>query len=129
MRVIKSEWHQVEKRYGLDIDADLLSEIYPELDEDVVSVPEAQAYAMLYTYPNPFTDKNNVEFELTTDAEVTLSMYNTDGKLVREMYQGEAKADQKYKFEFDAENLPTGVYIYKLITPTEIFVERVVLTR
>jgi hypothetical protein len=101
----------------------------PELDEDVVSVPEAQAYAMLYTYPNPFTDKNNVEFELTTDAEVTLSMYNTDGKLVREMYQGEAKADQKYKFEFDAENLPTGVYIYKLITPTEIFVERVVLTR
>ena len=34
--VVKSEWHQVEKRYGLEIDANLLSEIYPELDEDEI---------------------------------------------------------------------------------------------
>jgi len=34
--VVKSEWHQVEKRYGIVIDADLLSEIYPELDEDEI---------------------------------------------------------------------------------------------
>ena len=34
--VVKSEWHQVEKRYGIEIDADLLSEIYPELDEDEI---------------------------------------------------------------------------------------------
>ena len=34
--VVKSEWHQVEKRYGLEIDADLLTEIYPELDEDEI---------------------------------------------------------------------------------------------
>ena len=40
--VVKSEWHQVEKRYGLDIDADLLSEIYPELDEDAIAAKLAQ---------------------------------------------------------------------------------------
>lgn len=34
--VVKSEWHQVEKRYGLEIDTDLLSEIYPDLDEDEI---------------------------------------------------------------------------------------------
>ena len=34
--VVKSEWHQVEKRYGIEIDADILSEIYPELDEDEI---------------------------------------------------------------------------------------------
>ena len=34
--VVKSEWHQVEKRYGIVIDADLLSQIYPELDEDEI---------------------------------------------------------------------------------------------
>lgn len=34
--VVKSEWHQVEKRYGLNIDSDLLSEIYPDLDEDEI---------------------------------------------------------------------------------------------
>lgn len=34
--VVKSEWHQVEKRYGIEIDADMLTEIYPELDEDAI---------------------------------------------------------------------------------------------
>jgi len=40
--VVKSEWHQVEKRYGIEIDADLLSEIYPELDEDEIEAKLAQ---------------------------------------------------------------------------------------
>ena len=40
--VVKSEWHQVEKRYGIVIDADLLSEIYPELDEDAIEAKLAQ---------------------------------------------------------------------------------------
>jgi len=30
MRVIKSEWHSVEKRYAIDIDEDTLNEIYPD---------------------------------------------------------------------------------------------------
>jgi hypothetical protein len=30
MRVIKSEWHQVEKRYALDIGIDDIAEVYPE---------------------------------------------------------------------------------------------------
>jgi len=34
--VVKSEWHQVEKRYGIEIDADTLSEIYPDLNEDEI---------------------------------------------------------------------------------------------
>ena len=33
MRVIKSEWHQVEKRYETEIDEITLSDIYPDLDE------------------------------------------------------------------------------------------------
>jgi hypothetical protein len=28
--VVKSEWHQVEKRYGLEVDTDLLEQIYPD---------------------------------------------------------------------------------------------------
>jgi hypothetical protein len=37
VRVIKSEWHQVEKRYGLDIDEDVLSEIYPDSTEEEIA--------------------------------------------------------------------------------------------
>lgn len=34
--IIKSEWHQVEKRYGLDIDESILSDIYPDLSEEEI---------------------------------------------------------------------------------------------
>ena len=40
--VVKSEWHQVERRYGIEIDADILSEIYPDLDEDEIEEKLAQ---------------------------------------------------------------------------------------
>jgi hypothetical protein len=33
-RVIKSEWHSVEKRYSLDIDEVVVAEVYPDMDED-----------------------------------------------------------------------------------------------
>lgn len=33
-RVIKSEWHQVEKRYGVEVDQYLIETVYPELDSE-----------------------------------------------------------------------------------------------
>lgn len=36
--VVKSEWHQVEKRYSCNIDQDLLSEIYPDMDEKEIAL-------------------------------------------------------------------------------------------
>jgi len=35
--IVKSEWHSVEKRYGAEIDESLLSEIYPNMDEDEIA--------------------------------------------------------------------------------------------
>jgi hypothetical protein len=40
--VVKSEWHQVEKRYGVDIDEDILSEIYPDLSEAEIEIKLAE---------------------------------------------------------------------------------------
>jgi hypothetical protein len=30
--IVKSEWHQVEKRFSIEVDEAMLSEIYPDLD-------------------------------------------------------------------------------------------------
>lgn len=37
VQVVKSEWHQVEKRYDYNIDEDLVAEVYPDMDEDEVA--------------------------------------------------------------------------------------------
>lgn len=34
VQVVKSEWHQVEKRYGLDIDRDVFGEIYCDIEDE-----------------------------------------------------------------------------------------------
>jgi hypothetical protein len=36
--LVKHEWHQVDVQYALELDADLLSEIYPDSDEDEIAV-------------------------------------------------------------------------------------------
>ena len=42
--VVKSEWHQVEKRYGIEIDADMLTEIYPDKEEEEIESPTPKKY-------------------------------------------------------------------------------------
>ena len=36
--VVKSEWHQVEKRYSYEFDETTLAEIYPDLEEEDIAV-------------------------------------------------------------------------------------------
>ena len=35
--LVKHEWHQVDVQYAIEIDEDVLSEIYPDLDEDEIA--------------------------------------------------------------------------------------------
>lgn len=42
VQLVKSEWHQVEKRYGLDIDEGTVAEVYPDAsDEEIKEKYEA----------------------------------------------------------------------------------------
>jgi hypothetical protein len=34
VQIIKSEWHQVEKRYGVEIDRDLFGQIYSDIEDE-----------------------------------------------------------------------------------------------
>lgn len=36
IKIVKSEWHQVEKRYGIKIDKEILTEVYPDLSSDEI---------------------------------------------------------------------------------------------
>lgn len=34
VQVVKSEWHQIERRYGYDIDRDIFGEIYCDIEDE-----------------------------------------------------------------------------------------------
>ena len=35
--LVKHEWHQVDRMYAYELDEDILSEIYPDLDEEEIA--------------------------------------------------------------------------------------------
>lgn len=63
--IIKSEWHQVERRFSFDLNEDLLSEIYPELNEAEIEETLQQIVDGELLFEEVLQDAydNNVEIE------------------------------------------------------------------
>lgn len=63
--IVKHEWHQHDRQYAIELDADLLSEIYPDLDEDEIAQKLADIESGEVDYEEVFNDamENDVEIE------------------------------------------------------------------
>lgn len=73
----------------------------------------AQSFALDQNFPNPFNPSTTIRYAIKDRAEVKLAVYNTAGQEVAVLAQGE-KTPGNYEVVFDAENLPSGVYLYRL---------------
>jgi hypothetical protein len=84
---------------------------------DVVSVDVGvpDNFYLSQNYPNPFNPETSIEFTLPGKQFVSLRVYNTLGELVGELVNEERQAGS-YSVIFNASNLPSGVYIYRLQT-------------
>lgn len=70
-------------------------------------------YSLSQNFPNPFNPATSIKFNLPVRSNVTLKVYNGLGKEIIELVN-EQKAEGSYEIKFDASNLPSGVYYYKL---------------
>jgi len=73
-------------------------------------------YALYQNYPNPFNAVTTFAFDLKETAVVSLKLYNMTGQEVATVAQGEMSAG-RHEVSFDASNLPTGMYLYRLDAP------------
>ncbi len=70
-------------------------------------------YALLGSYPNPFNPTANISYALPAAGKVMLSVYDVNGRLVNTLVDGSREAGV-HEVIFDASNLASGVYIYRL---------------
>jgi hypothetical protein len=72
-----------------------------------------QNYNLKQNYPNPFNPTTNISFSLPFRQNVILKVYNSLGQLISTMVNSEYDAGN-YTFDFNAANLSSGIYFYRL---------------
>ncbi len=70
-------------------------------------------YALNQNYPNPFNPTTSIGFALVKSGEVSFGVYDMNGRLVSELTNGRLEAGY-HSFDFDASDLPAGIYTYRL---------------
>jgi hypothetical protein len=66
-------------------------------------------------FPNPFNPVTSIDFEIPFTGNTELTVFDINGKTV-DVLINESKPAGKYSVSFNASNLPSGVYLYKLKT-------------
>ncbi|MEO7358328.1 MAG: CHRD domain-containing protein, partial [Ignavibacteria bacterium] len=64
-------------------------------------------------YPNPFNPSTKIDFQLPQDGNVNLSVYDNSGRLVSSILNGFRTAGY-YTINFNASDLSSGIYFYKI---------------
>lgn len=71
------------------------------------------AFTLDQNYPNPFNPTTNIRFQISTVQNVTLRVFNLAGAEVANLVD-EQKPPGTYEVDFDASELASGVYLYRL---------------
>jgi uncharacterized lipoprotein YddW (UPF0748 family) len=85
-------------------------------------------YVLKQNYPNPFNPTTKISFSLPESGFTSIKIYNLLGQQVEELLNRELSAGH-YKFEFNAENYPSGIYIYVLHSGSHILSRKMILVK
>jgi hypothetical protein len=79
-------------------------------------------------YPNPFNPETKIEFSIPANQKVALKVFDISGREVAELLNDNLVAGV-YSVSFDAVNLSSGVYFYRLQTDNFVETRRMTLLK
>jgi hypothetical protein len=74
-------------------------------------------FELSQNYPNPFNPSTKINFELPTESNVKIFVYNILGQKVRELVNSQMSSGV-HTIDFDASSLASGIYIYTIEAKT-----------
>jgi hypothetical protein len=87
-----------------------------------------KTYVLHQNFPNPFNPTTQIGYVLPKSEMATLTVYDMLGKEVQTLVN-EHKSAGSYTVSFDAGNLASGIYFYKLQTPGYSEIKKMVIMR
>ena len=85
-------------------------------------------FKLSQNYPNPFNPSTKIDFSLPNSDFVQLNVYNIKGEKVAELVN-EQKSAGNYSVTFDASNLASGTYVYRLSTGKSNLTKKMILLK
>jgi N-acetylneuraminic acid mutarotase len=108
--------------------------IVEEYDPTLTSVEDfsldniSTRFVLQQNYPNPFNPFTNIEFSIPKSEYVILKIYNILGEEVATLVSKDHTAG-KYKYNWDASSMASGVYLYRIQAGDYVEVKKMVLLR
>jgi len=97
-----------------------IDEVYYNEEPPATSVSEKPTsivtdYSLEQNYPNPFNPETTIKYSLKEEGKVSLKVFNSQGKMVANLVNGVLSAGS-HEAHWNALNMPSGIYFYKLET-------------
>lgn len=86
------------------------------------------SFSLEQNYPNPFNPSTTISFAIDKRGHVKLDVYNSLGQLVTKLVDEEKPAGN-YQIMFNAVNLPSGVYYYRLSAGNKVMTKKCILLK
>jgi len=115
---------------GVDTENPVMYYAYPNMVtgvEDETS-PEPRTFSLIQNYPNPFNASTTIDYVTKTPGKVELAVYNLVGEKV-EVLVNKVMPAGAHAVTWDASNVASGVYYYKLSSAEGTIAKRMLLLR
>jgi len=81
---------------------------------EIIEIPEIIFdYNLSNNYPNPFNPSTTIQYQIPEDGFVSLKVYDIIGSEVTSLVN-QYQTQGKYIINFNAFNLPSGIFIYQI---------------
>jgi choice-of-anchor B domain-containing protein len=94
-------------------DVEFGNDLQLSVKEDHRSIPTD--FALFQNYPNPFNPTSLISYQIPTQSDVTLKVFDVIGKEIATLYEGTQSAGVHH-VQFTASGISSGVYFYELST-------------
>jgi hypothetical protein len=96
---------------------------------NTVEIGAPVKFNLSQNYPNPFNPKTKIDFQIPLDAKVTMKIYDITGREMITLLNNEYKKADYYTVDFNASNLASGTYFYRITADKFISTKKMLLIK
>ncbi|MEN8192318.1 MAG: T9SS type A sorting domain-containing protein [Bacteroidota bacterium] len=86
-------------------------------------------FELKQNYPNPFNPSTRIEYSIPTAGQVKLVVYDILGRVVTELVNVKNQPAGNHTVEFNASQLTSGVYFYRITSPGHVMTKKMMLLK